>query len=184
MSRATWEQSARHRPNLGERRSTGRQLLDAREIERLDSVYLDIYEQFIVTREREPLAQHLHLPKLPEILSLSIAVLAGEALIGASLSPAPFPDDLHHALGRRIAVKGTGPSSWIAVTDTDRASDVLIWVDYRERVLSGGRVQVMALCAREYLCSAPKRLTLAQLLKACGHRISRADFDPCSASNI
>ena len=159
-------------------RSESGTLLDASEIERLDRVYLDAYAEALSRREVEPLARHLHLPKLPEILSLSIAAMVGQWLTGATMTPAPFPDDLRDPSGQRIAVKGTGPSSWITMTDTDRASDLLIWVDYRDRVLRGASVRVLALSDRIFLQRAPRRLTLTQLLAACSAHLAVADFEP------
>jgi len=154
-------------------------LLDAVEVRRLDRVYLAAYRSAVAYRTVEPLAVHLHLPKLPELLSLSIAALCAPELLGEELLPAPFPDDLHDRLARRIAVKGTGPSAWITVTQTDRASNGLIWVDYSRRVVAGGTVTVRAITLEHWLRSAPNRLTLAQLLApAAGPHFQVMSFRP------
>jgi hypothetical protein len=152
----------------GTRASRYAPLLTANDVGRLDAVYLAAYRNALAHREVEPLAVHLHLPKLPELLSLSIAALCGCQLLHEELQPAPFPDDLHGRARRRVAVKGTGPSAWIAITDTDRASDALIWVDYAGRVRDGGPVVVRALTERRWLRGAPRRVTLPQLLSPSG----------------
>lgn len=104
------------------RTTVAESLLTASGVRRLDGGYLDAYRSALASRETEPLAVHLHLSKLPELPSLSIAAQCSRRLLGYALEPAPFPDDLHDRIGRRVAVKGTGPSAWIAITDTDRAS--------------------------------------------------------------
>jgi hypothetical protein len=153
-------------------------LLDAHQVCKLDQLYLDAYAQALARRRSEPLAVHLHLPKLPELLSLSIAALATPLLLGSQVWPAPFPDDLRDSAERPVAVKGTGPSAWITVTATDRLSDALIWVDYADRVNLGHAATVRAVTDRSWLSGAPNRLTLAQLLSPAGPSFVQTHFRP------
>ena len=145
-----------------------KRLLDPHGVRTLDGLYMEAYGQALARRRTEPLAAHLHLPKLPELLSLSIAALTAPVLLGSPLSPAPFPDDLHDTAGRPVAVKGTGPSAWITVTGTDRLSHALVWVDYAERVRLASAVTVRAVTDRDWLSAAPNRLTLVQLMSPAG----------------
>ena len=85
-----------------------RRLMDIGEIQRLDAVYLAHYRQALAVRDHEPLARHIHLPKLPEILSLSIAGQVALPLLGFEVTLALFPDYLQDGASRHIAVK----SSW------------------------------------------------------------------------
>jgi hypothetical protein len=152
--------------------------LDGESIRRLDRIYVARYRQALTDRIVEPLAAHLHLPKVPEPLSVSIAALHARRTIGAEVHRAPFPDDLRDAEGRRIGVKGTGPSAWITVTATDRVSDVLVWVDYAARVLHGAPVRVIAIADPSWLQRAPNRLTLAQALSTLETPYVEIQFQP------
>jgi hypothetical protein len=158
-------------------------LLEADDVRRLDQMYVGAYVQALAHRRREPLAVHLHLPKLPELLSLSIAALTAPVLLDSEVSPAPFPDDLHDSAARPVAVKGTGPSAWITVTATDRSSHAMIWVDYADRVTRGSAVTVRAITDRSWLHAAPNRLTLAQLLAAAGPSFVETQFHPAGADS-
>ena len=129
----------------------------------LDSLYLSTQQRALAERQVEPLARFIHLPKLPEILSLSIVALNAPSLLGADVEFAPFRHDLIDRHGRRVAVKGTGTSAWITFTETDRGADVLAWVDYRARIASGLPVRIFELPIDRRLADAPARLTLAQL---------------------
>jgi hypothetical protein len=140
-------------------------LLDADGIRRLDRVYRRAYAHAIVERQSEPLARHIHLPKLPELLSLSIAALVGPHLIGAELARGRPPHDLRTHANQDIAVKGTGPSRWITVTAADRQAHILIWVDYAARITRGSVVEVLAVRVRDGLADAPRVLTRSQLEK-------------------
>jgi hypothetical protein len=55
------------------------------------------------------LARHIDLPKLPEMLSLSVAVLVAPELIGSELVLGHRRHDLATIAGASVAVKGTGP---------------------------------------------------------------------------
>jgi hypothetical protein len=120
-------------------------LLDADGIRQLDRVYRHAYAWAVELRASEPLAFHLHLPKLPELLSLSIAALAAPDLVGAELVRGRQPHDLQTRAGKDVGVKGTGPSRWITVTAADRLAHTLIWVDYAERITGGGGVAALRL---------------------------------------
>jgi hypothetical protein len=153
-------------------------LVDCHEVWKLDQLYVDAYQRALAHRRTEPLAVHLHLPKLPELLSLSIAAMTAPVLLGSQVWPAPFPDDLRDTAEQRVAVKGTGPSAWITVTATDRLSHALMWVDYAERVMLGSAVTVRAITDRSWLLAAPNRLTLAQLLSPAGPSFFETTFSP------
>jgi hypothetical protein len=101
-------------------------LLSASEIRQLDDVYCDAYATMVEWRRREPLAAHIHLPKLPELLSVSIAALLAPDLIGESLCAGIGRHDLATAAGDGVAVKGTGPSRWIRITAVDRTAVVVV----------------------------------------------------------
>jgi hypothetical protein len=144
-------------------------LLDSDEVRRLDRVYLGAYMQPLAHRRREPLAVHLHLPKLPELLSLSIAALTAPVLLGTKVWPAVFPDDLRDSTDQPVAVKGTGPSAWITITVTDRHSHALMWVDYADR---SGAVP-RSLCEPLLIRAGWWQLPDGSLLLSCCHRTAR-----------
>lgn len=138
-------------------------LLDSHGIRDLDRVYRQAYANAISLRACEPLARHLDMPKLPELLSLSLASIAAPELIGAQLRLGRRPHDLETQTGAGVGVKGTGPSQWITVTASDRLADWLMWVDYADRILAGTAVVVLAIPVVSGLLHAPARLTRAQL---------------------
>jgi hypothetical protein len=152
-------------------------LLDRDGIRDLDRIYRDAYADALALRTREPLARHLNMPKLPELLSLSLAAVAAPKLIGAQLTLGCPPHDLQTLTGSGVGVKGTGPSRWITVTASDRLADWLMWVDYAERIRTGDAVVVLAVPVAAGLFHAPTRLTRAQLHREVeGIRIRR--FNP------
>lgn len=151
-------------------------LLDRTGIRDLDRIYRHAYADALKLRAREPLARHLNMPKLPELLSLSLAALAAPRLIGAELRLGCPPHDLQTLTGSGVGVKGTGPSRWITVTASDRLADWLMWVDYAERIRTGGTVVVLAVPVAAGLLRAPTRLTRAQLHRQVeGIRMHRLD---------
>lgn len=147
-----------------------RQLLLQDDVKTLDGLFVSTYKQAVARRASEPLTRYMHLPKLPEMLSLSIVGLVALNLLGTYVELAPFPHDLVDGHGRTIAVKGTGATSWITFTKTDHQSDILVWVDYRDRLHRGERVRVFDLPIDGRLSEGPGRLTLAQLEVRCRPR--------------
>jgi hypothetical protein len=155
-------------------------LLSCDEVAVLDRLYLSVHQEALARRRAEPLARYIHLPKLPEPLSLAIVALTAPSLLGAHVALAPFPHDLVDSHHRRIAVKGTGSTSWISFTASDRAAHVLAWVDYALRISSGLPVRVFEIPIDERLADAPARLTFDQLCARCAPR-TFVSFDPASA---
>jgi hypothetical protein len=137
-------------------------LLDWIGVCELDRVYRQAYADALALRSSEPLACYLHLPKLPELLSLSLAAITAPQLIGEQLQTGRRPHDLQTLTGAGVAVKGTGPTRWITVTASDRLAEWLIWVDYAERIRSGGPVEVLAVRVASGLLDAPARLKRAK----------------------
>jgi hypothetical protein len=151
-------------------------LLDWHGVRDLDRIYRDAYADGLARRAREPLARHIDMPKLPELLSVSIAVMAAPRLIGLELKLCRRPHDLQTRTGVGVGVKGTGPSRWITVTASDRLAAWLIWVDYAERIRTGEAVLVLAIPGSR-LKNAPARLTRAQLDRRISH-VRSCRFDP------
>jgi hypothetical protein len=151
-------------------------LLDWHGVCHLDRIYRDAYADALARRLREPLARHLDMPKLPELLSVSIAVMAAPRLIGLKLSLCGRPHDLQTQTGAGVGVKGTGPSQWITVTASDRLAVWLLWVDYAERIRAGNAVLVLAIPGSS-LQNAPARLTRAQLDRRIA-RVRNCRIDP------
>ena len=126
-------------------------------------MYCRAYATNAAWRRDEPLARYLHRPKLPEELSISIAAVVAPDLIGAEVALGPGLHDLVTLTDLTVAVKGTGPSRWITLTETDLAADRLVWVDYTDRILGGRPVQVLSLTDPGQTWKRPLRLTRAQL---------------------
>lgn len=156
-------------------------LLNAEGVVRLDRLYRRAYADGLAARETDPLAYCLHLPKLPELLSLSVAAIIAPNLIGADLVLGRAPHDLETGAGRGVAVKGTGPTRWITLTAADRLADILIWIDYTDRIVHGGPVSVLAVRVRDGLTDAPTRLTRAQLERR-ARRVRELAIDPSAAA--
>ena len=155
-------------------------LLSVCEIRQLDEVYCDAYTRMVEWRRREPLAAHIHLPWLPELLSVSIAAAVAPQLIGEALLIGIGRHDLATAAGEGVAVKGTGPSRWIRVTAVDRTAKWLVWVDYAGRVQARQRaVELLAIDVEKILRDAPGELTRSQLAKR-ARRLPAARYHPSS----
>lgn len=151
-------------------------LLDRHGVRDLDRISRHAYADAMALRGREPLARHLDTPKLPELLSVSLAAMAAPRLLGVTLRPGRPPHDLQTRSGVGVGVKGTGPSRWITVTASDRLVAWLIWVDYAERIRAGDAVIVLAVPGSAVL-KAPARLTRAQLDRLVG-RVRSCRIDP------
>jgi len=165
-------------PERVQNRGMRRQLLADGEVARLDRIYCDAYSQMMEWRRTEPLAALIHLPKLPEMLSVSIATIVAPGLIGEELVLGAGRHDLLTRRGAGVAVKGTGPSRWIRLTDVDRTARWLLWVDYTDRILrSGGKVQVLAIDGRHLRRTRAGELTRSQLAKRV-NLVSTAWYDP------
>lgn len=141
-------------------------------------MYCRHYKAWQCVRAREPLARAIHLPKLPELLSLSLVALVWPVVVGGSVSRGDSRHDLISSRRKWVAVKGTGPAGWITLTETDRQADLLVWVDYGPRITYDAPTLVTIARIRQGLIDAPDRLTRAQFTsharKACTFRIDPA----------
>jgi hypothetical protein len=164
-------------PQAVQNRDMRRQLLLPGEIHRLDETYSQAYALMIEWRRREPLAAEIHLPKLPERLSVSIGAVVAPEPIGEELVLGSNGHDLQSGRGCGVAVKGTGPSRWIRITDVDRTARWLLWVDYTERIRCGRAVEVLAIDVHRLLRTAPGELTRSQLAKLI-RTVPTAWYDP------
>src|SRR4051794_27008095 len=115
-----------------------RRFLTASEIDRLDRLYVAAYAQMSELHKSDPLAHRIHHPKVPALLTESMAALHAPNLFAGvrAVHPGDGRHDLKVALfdysSLTVAVKGTGPSQWVTLTPIDLDADALVWVDYTE----------------------------------------------------
>jgi hypothetical protein len=123
----------------------------------LDELYLCAFHAVEDVRRSSPLGQAVNRVKVPPRLSEGIVVAYCRDIFGPDAHPLERrrPHDVTVRTRRclNVAVKGSGLADWAVITATDRLADVLIWVDYRDRLLDPGapvlvwRIRIAALPA-------------------------------------
>lgn len=112
----------------------------------LDQIYLEAVREIgRIRSSHADLGHHISLPRLPNVLSESIAADMAAEVFGTGTEPSRPADlgDLEvlttSTVRRGVAVKGTGKTKWITITKTDLAADCLVWIDYSKRLTTGIR---------------------------------------------
>lgn len=113
--------------------------LSIEELARLDRVYLDLCKYIVQLREKDRVARHVQMPKLPSALSEGIAASASVQLFGPGASPRAVGGRIDLGIARSnetllVGVKGTGGAQWVTITQTDLKGDYVVWVDYTPRL--------------------------------------------------
>ena len=115
--------------------------LSLAEVSQLDELFLCAYHAVDDVRRRSALGSALHAVKVPPRLSEGIVVAHCREIFGTDARAVDRrrPHDVTIRVRRHInvAVKGSGLKDWAAVTAADRLADVLVWVDYRDRLCDG-----------------------------------------------
>lgn len=116
-----------------------RQLLSSHEIAKLIELLRDEFAHLESLRRTQPLAAYIQFPKIPSILTESIAEraltkgLVAERLKRAIVRPGGRVADLLVSIdGRelRVEVKATGASAFQNLGKKDIAADYLLWLDF------------------------------------------------------
>lgn len=110
------------------------------EIAELDELFLIGFHAIDELRGRSPVGRGLHAVKVPPRLSESIVAHHRCQMFGpeTEILARNGRHDLTVRTRRRrlnVAVKGSGMADWAVITPTDSAADVLVWVDYHDRLL-------------------------------------------------
>jgi hypothetical protein len=109
------------------------------EVGELDELYLLAFHAVEDVRKRAPVGRALHAVKVPPRLSEGIVAAHCHEIFGppTRVLPRCAPHDITLQTRRRVnvAVKGSGLTDWAAITPADRLADVLVWVDYHDRIL-------------------------------------------------
>jgi hypothetical protein len=109
------------------------------EIAELDELFLLAFQAVEGIRQRASVGRALHAVKVPPRLSEGIVVNHCQDVFGPATQVAARrpPHDVTLRTRRRlnVAVKGSGLTDWAVITAADRQADVLVWVDYRDRLL-------------------------------------------------
>jgi hypothetical protein len=118
-------------------------------VETLDGLYLRGEAALRQLRAEAPVGRFLHAVKVPSRLTESIVALACAQLFGDGcvvLDERGVHDlRVRTPSGRRlnVAVKGTGRGDWVSITASDRAADILVWVDYSQRLADNTRPAIL-----------------------------------------
>lgn len=109
------------------------------EVAELDRLFLVAFDAVEDVRCRAPIGRALHAVKVPPRLTEGIVAAYCRELFGseACVLERCRPHDVTVRTRRRfnVAVKGSGLTDWAVITAADRLADVLVWVDYRDRLL-------------------------------------------------
>jgi hypothetical protein len=142
------------------------------QIATLDALFLRGHEAIEELRLEAPEGRALHAVKVPHRLTESIVAANCERIFGPGtcVLAGSAPHDL--ALRRRrrrrnVAVKGSGMTDWAVVTDTDRRADVLVWVNYRDRLLDNAAPVVVWRIPIARLSPGANRAFLGTLTRRC-----------------
>jgi len=108
------------------------------EIAELDELFLRAFRAVEDVRRRAPVGRALHAIKVPPRLSEGIVVNHCRDVFGSGTEVvarrAPHDVTLRMHRRRNVAVKGSGLGDWAVITTSDRLADILVWVDYRDRL--------------------------------------------------
>ena len=155
------------------------------DVAELDGLFLAAFHAVEDVRRRAPLGRALHAVKVPPRLSEGIVVahccdiFGPEARVLARLPPHDVTLRTHRRLN--VAVKGSGLTDWAAVTAADRLAHVLIWVDYRDRLLDSA---APVLVWRIRIAALPSDTTRAFLRGLCDGRAPVAVWPGRSATGV
>ena len=109
------------------------------EVAELDELFLLAFHAVEGIRQRASVGRALHAVKVPPRLSEGIVVNHCRDVFRSATQVAARrpPHDVTLRTHRRlnVAVKGSGLTDWAVITTADRQADVLVWVDYRDRLL-------------------------------------------------
>jgi hypothetical protein len=148
------------------------QHLTLEEIAMLDALFLRGHRAIETLRLETPVGRALHAVKVPPRLTESI-VAANCAHIfgpGTRLLTESAPHDLavrRNHRRRNVAVKGSGITDWAAITSTDHAADVLVWVDYHDRLVDNAAPVVIRRIPIARLAPGANRAFLGTLTSRC-----------------
>jgi hypothetical protein len=113
------------------------------EVHELDGLFLRAFHAVEDIRRSAPLGSALHAVKVPPRLSEGIVIAYRAQLFGpcTQVLQRCAPHDVTVRTRRKlnVAVKGSGTSDWAVVTGSDRLADVIVWVDYRDRLADPSR---------------------------------------------
>src|SRR5262249_51824523 len=119
-------------------------------------------------RRQSSVAGHLPRPRLPNQLSEGLAAIVLSRVYRIAVGPGARRVDLDCG-GAAGQVKGTGPSQWALLTESDVRADLLVWVDYGERLITGRRaVDVYVIAAPGTRGLRPGRIHLPRVLATVG----------------
>lgn len=135
-----------------------RRILTLHEIRDLAGLLRSVFSRIAEIRRDNPLARHIQFPKIPSILSESLAVhllRSGDVLPG--LTGYSFSlggkraDILAERLGetKRIEVKATGKSAFQNFVAKDVDADYIIWIHFGDYFAGSGDKTLRAFVLRE-----------------------------------
>ena len=146
--------------------------LTGAEIAELDELFLTGFHVIDELRGRSPVGRALHAVKVPPRLSESIVAHHRCQVFGpeTEILARTGRHDLTVRTRRRrlhVAIKGSGMADWAAITPTDRDADVLVWVDYRDRLLDLTAPVVLHRIPITRVAGASTRAFLGSLATGC-----------------
>lgn len=168
------------RPRAAGTSTRRRRLLDHEQCVELLDLWFEAYAALEALRAR-PLGRHLRRLPVPSLLSESIAALHCSEILGqpAQASEGIGRHDLHVRTYDGlldVEVKGT-TADWITITRTDRAADLVIWLDFSDLLLNPRGLVVARVYEREVVAAMPDRV-LTQQARDTAHLV---EFDPRAA---
>jgi hypothetical protein len=142
------------------------------EIEELFSRLTDVFNYVNELRSKSPIAEKIQMPKIPPMLSESIALrLVQKGILGRTVSSVRFggrQSDLvastESARRIKIEVKATGKQGFQFLSEKDISADYLLWIDFGSALLTGKTTfEVYVVRAPSRYFNRPTKTTLSKL---------------------